>query len=114
MCCLTTHTYTQCHRVGDLVYPVNAIAFHPIHSTFATGGCDGNVYTWDGENKKRVGQFAGYSTSIASLAFNFDGSLLAIAASYTFEEGDKSHPPDAIYLRCPNENEVKRKIKAAA
>jgi cell cycle arrest protein BUB3 len=36
------------------VYPVNAIAFHPIHGTFATGGCDGNVYTWDGENKKRV------------------------------------------------------------
>jgi cell cycle arrest protein BUB3 len=34
----------KCHRIkndetGELVYPVNAIAFHPIHRTFATGGC---------------------------------------------------------------------------
>jgi WD40 repeat protein len=33
----------KCHRVGDLVYPVNAIAFHPHFGTFATGGCDGTV-----------------------------------------------------------------------
>jgi WD40 repeat protein len=35
----------KCHRVGDLVYPVNAIEFHPIHGTFATGGCEGTVGT---------------------------------------------------------------------
>jgi cell cycle arrest protein BUB3 len=35
----------KCHRVGDLVYPVNTIEFHPIHGTFATGGCDGTVGT---------------------------------------------------------------------
>ena len=44
----------KCHRdkktAGqEIVYPVNAIAFHPIHGTFATGGCDGHVYTWDGK-----------------------------------------------------------------
>lgn len=91
---------------------MNAIAFHPIHHTFATGGCDGNVFTWDGENKKRVGHYGGYGTSIAALAFNFDGSLLAVAASYTYEEGEKEHPTDAVFLRAPLENEVKRKIKA--
>ena len=36
----------KCHRVNDLVYPVNAIAVHPVHGTFATGGADGTVGTW--------------------------------------------------------------------
>lgn len=45
----------KCHRVGDTVYPVNCIRFHPrITDTFATGGCDGSVVLWDGGNKKKV------------------------------------------------------------
>lgn len=45
----------KCHRVSDTVYPVNCIAFHPrFTSTFCTGGCDGSVVLWDGENKKKV------------------------------------------------------------
>lgn len=103
----------KCHRQGDLVFPVNAVAFHPTHGTFATGGCDGMVYTWDGQNKKRLAQLGPYKTSIAALAYNFDGSLLALAASYTYEEGEKEHPIDAVYLRCPLEGEVRRKVKAA-
>jgi len=103
----------KCHRQGDLVFPVNAVAFHPTHGTFATGGCDGMVFTWDGQNKKRLAQLGPYKTSIAALAYNFDGSLLAVAASYTYEEGEKEHPPDAIFLRCPLEGEVRRKVKAA-
>jgi len=49
----------KCHRVTDkqtgiqTIYPVNAIAFHPVHKTFATGGCDGAVNIWDGNNKKK-------------------------------------------------------------
>jgi len=46
----------KCHRVGDVVYPVNCITFHPRRTeTFATGGCDGSVVLWDGGNKKKVG-----------------------------------------------------------
>ena len=33
----------KCHRVDNVVYPVNAITFHPGFGTFATGGCDGVV-----------------------------------------------------------------------
>ncbi len=45
----------KCHRVGDTVYPVNCIAFHPkFTDAFATGGCDGTVVLWDGGNKKKV------------------------------------------------------------
>jgi cell cycle arrest protein BUB3 len=83
----------KCHRVTiqqvDTVYPVNALAFHPIHGTFATGGGDGGVSIWDGMNKKRVTMWTGYPTSISSLSFSNDGLYLAIASSYTFEEGDK-------------------------
>ncbi|GAB2268139.1 hypothetical protein Dimus_003118 [Dionaea muscipula] len=105
----------KCHRKSeagrDVVYPVNAIAFHPIYGTFATGGCDGIVNMWDGNNKKRLYQYAKYPTSIASLSFSRDGRLLAVASSYTFEEGDKAHEKDAIFIRSVNEVEVKPKPK---
>jgi cell cycle arrest protein BUB3 len=54
----------KCHRrkVGEVehVYPVNSIAFHPVFGTFATGGCDGIVCTWDAVNRRRVWQFKQY------------------------------------------------------
>ncbi len=38
----------KCHRTkeetGEYVYPVNAIAFHNFHNTFATGGSDGYFF----------------------------------------------------------------------
>lgn len=106
----------KCHRKSeagkDTVYPVNAIAFHPIYGTFATGGCDGYVNVWDGNNKKRLYQYSKYPASIAALSFSRDGRLLAAASSYTFEEGDIPHEPDAIFVRNVNEVEVKPKPKA--
>lgn len=89
----------KCHRVGDIVYPVNCIAFNPRFGTFATGGCDGTVVTWDGANKKKLTTLPKFATSIAALAFNMDGSELAIASSYTFEEGEREHPRDEILIR---------------
>lgn len=106
----------KCHRkqVGtkQMLYPVNAMAFHPGYGTFATGGCDGIVNVWDGKNKKRICQYPVYPTSVASLNFNRDGTLLAVAASYTFEEGDKEHPRDAIYIRNVNDSDVRPKTAA--
>lgn len=85
----------KCHRgkVDDqvLIYPVNTIAFHPTFGTFATGGCDGVINLWDGDNKKRITHLRKYPTSIAALDFNHDGSVLAIASSYTYEEGEKEY-----------------------
>ncbi|XP_010466187.1 PREDICTED: mitotic checkpoint protein BUB3.1-like isoform X2 [Camelina sativa] len=106
----------KCHRKTeagrDIVYPVNSIAFHPIYGgTFATGGCDGFVNIWDGNNKKRLYQYSKYPTSISALSFSRDGQLLAVASSYTFEEGEKSYEPEAIFVRNVNEIEVKPKPK---
>lgn len=62
----------KCHRVKEdgieKIYPVNAIAFHAAHSTFATGGSDGFVNIWDGFNKKRLCQFHRYSFNMINYA----------------------------------------------
>lgn len=100
----------KCHRSAEgRVFPVNSIAFHPHYGTFATGGCDGFVNIWDGQNKKRLSQLPCYQTSVASLSFNHDGSMLAVAASYTFEEGEKDHPPDQVYIRMIADTDVRPK-----
>lgn len=108
----------KCHRQTDkvanqtTVYPVNSIAFHPTYGTFATGGCDGIVNVWDGANKKRICQFQPYPTSIASMSFNHAGEYIAIAASYTWEQGELRNPPkDSIFIRPVRDYEVKPKTK---
>ncbi|PRP85488.1 hypothetical protein PROFUN_06857 [Planoprotostelium fungivorum] len=106
----------KCHRQMvngiDTLYPVNSIAFNPAYGTFATGGCDGLVYVWDGEHRKRLSQYSRFPTSISALAFSEDGMTLAIASSYTFEEGERDAPADQIFIRHVSEVEVKPKAKA--
>ncbi|KAJ1961626.1 mitotic spindle checkpoint protein Bub3 [Dipsacomyces acuminosporus] len=106
----------KCHRQTtdegvDLVYPVNAVAFHPVHQTFVTGGSDAMVSLWDPDNKKRLKQYPRFPASIASLDFNASGNKLAVAASYTYDEGEKEHPPDSIWIKPVSENETKPKNK---
>jgi len=105
----------KCHRTTNergqsIIFPVNTLAFHPIHGTFLTGGCDGYVNVWDGENKKRICQFPLYPTSIASCDFSFDGNFLAVASSYTWEQGDvRNTPPNQIFIRHIQDVEVRPK-----
>mmetsp|Transcript_8065 Transcript_8065/g.11715 ORF Transcript_8065/g.11715 Transcript_8065/m.11715 type:complete len:333 (-) Transcript_8065:37-1035(-) len=102
----------KCHRVNDTVYPVNCLTFHPRNNiTFATGGCDGTVVTWDGWHKKKLATLPKFQTSIAALAFNHDGSKLAIASSYTFEEGERDHPRDEIFIRPMLDSECQPKAQ---
>lgn len=81
----------KCHRQTvdgvDVVYPVNALAFHPEHGTFASGGGDGVVALWDGVGKRRIRQYPKYGSSVAALAFSADGRYLAVAVSPGFEDG---------------------------
>ena len=99
----------KCHRISDTIYPVNTIAFHPQFGTFATGGADGTVVTWDGNSKKKISAIAKLPTSVACVAFNYDGTQIAMASSYTFEEGERDHPRDEIFVRDVLEPEVKPK-----
>lgn len=105
----------KCHRQSiddvDVVYPVHAIAFHPIHGTFATGGGDGVVAIWDAVAKRRIRIYPKLEASVAALAFSSNGKYLAIAMSPELEEGMDDLPaePVGIFIRELTENEVKRK-----
>jgi cell cycle arrest protein BUB3 len=60
-------------------------------------------------------QITGYPTSIASLAFNHQGNLLAVASSYCFEYGEQQNtPPDQIFIRPVVEAEVRPKPRKVA
>ncbi|KAI5847712.1 WD40-repeat-containing domain protein [Morchella snyderi] len=84
----------KCHRAVeggvDVVYPVNALAFHPNYGTFASGGGDGIVSLWDGMAKRRLRQYQKYPASIAGLSFSPNGKYLAIGSSSGFEDGNDS------------------------
>lgn len=89
----------KCHRVDGLAFPVNCIAHNRKYGSFATGGGDGHISFWDGTARKRIAQFARYPTSIASIDFDPSSERIAVAVSYTFEEGEKDHPPDEVHIR---------------
>jgi len=106
----------KCHRQKqdgkEEIYPVNAIAFHQKYQTFATGGSDGFVSTWDGFNKKRLCIYHRYPTTISALAFSQSGDKLAIGSSFMDEsvvESGTFVPEPQIYLRKMDEVEIKPK-----
>lgn len=103
----------KCHRVKqdgvENIYPVNAISFHSTHNTFATGGSDGFVNIWDPFNKKRLCQFHRYPTHIASLSFNKEGTMIAIATSPVQLEDGKEKAKDVVYIRHITDSETQPK-----
>ncbi|KAI5463803.1 WD40-repeat-containing domain protein [Mariannaea sp. PMI_226] len=108
----------KCHRQaaadgdGDIVYPVNALTFHPIHGTFASGGGDGTAALWDAEAKRRLKQYQKFSNSVAALAFSSDGKYLAIGVCPGFETGQEDYSgagQTAVLVRELGENEAKGK-----
>lgn len=101
----------KCHRVktdgGEDIHPVNAISFHPVHGTFATGGSDGGVCVWDAYAKKRLWRLNPFDTAVSSLSFSADGTMLAIGVSYTFDQGDKNPmPANELVIRQITDSEV--------
>ena len=106
----------KCHRQQgpdgvDVVYPVNALAFHPVHGTFASGGSDGVVALWDAVAKRRIRQYQRYSASVAGMAFSADGKFLAVAISPGFEDGqeDMADGIVKVFIRELSESEAKSK-----
>lgn len=107
----------KCHRAVvdgiDTVYPVNALAFHQSHGTFATGGGDGVVSIWDLAAKKRLRQYTKYPSSVTSLSFNCDGTRLAVAGSVFLEEGTPGKDrQNGIWIKSGMMEDAKPKVKA--
>ncbi|TVY43440.1 Mitotic checkpoint protein [Lachnellula occidentalis] len=109
----------KCHRQPDpsgdgtdIVYPVNALAFHPVHGTFASGGGDGVVALWDANAKRRIRQYQKYPTSVAALCFSSDGKYLAVGVCPGFENDQEDYCGEGvtkIYIRELGETEAKGK-----
>ena len=106
----------KCHRQAqpadnmEIVYPVNAVACHPNPEksvSFFTGGSDGIVNSWDRLLRKRIRQFPKYSTGISALAIDSNGEFLAIASSYSYDEGEKDHAPESIFIRKLEDSDIK-------
>ncbi|CAK3877478.1 mitotic checkpoint BUB3 [Lecanosticta acicola] len=104
-------------KTVDIVYPVNAVAFHPSHGSFATGGGDGIVALWDAKNKRRIRAYPKLAASVATLDFSADGRRLAIGVSPGFEDGREEEEPDPslvkVYVRELEEGETKAKAPKA-
>ncbi|KAI2607111.1 mitotic checkpoint protein BUB3 [Hypoxylon fragiforme] len=110
----------KCHRQAggdgtDVVYPVNALAFHPVHvSTFASAGGDATVALWDADAKRRMKVYQKFADSVAALAFSPDGRYLAVAVCPGFETGMEDYSGEGrtrIFVRALGENEAMPKGK---
>ena len=109
----------KCHRQADpenegtdVVYPVNALAFHPVHGTFASGGGDGFVALWDATAKRRIKQYQKLPASVAALSFSSDGRYLAIGICPGFEDGAEDYSGEGqtkIFVRELSETEARGK-----
>lgn len=90
----------KCHRQTvdgqDIVYPVHALAFHPVHGSFASGGGDGVVALWDGVAKRRIRQYQRFPASVQTIAFSGDGKFVAVGVSPGFEDAVDDVPEGAI------------------
>jgi cell cycle arrest protein BUB3 len=95
----------KCHRKKDVrtiettVYPVNALAFCPSSGRLASGGGDGRVWSWDIEERKKIGEIGHWHNTVASLAYSPSGDHIAVALSYTYEKGDIQHDKDQIVIK---------------
>lgn len=107
----------KCHRQNvegqDIVYPVHALAFHPLHGTFASGGGDGVVALWDGVAKRRIRQYQRFPASVQTISFSADGKYVAVGVSPGFEDGVDDVPDGVIkvFIRELSDTEAQGKKK---
>ena len=86
-----------------IVYPVSSLCFHPVTGILATSSCYGNINFWDLQNKRKLTELQSpFNNSVSDMEFSKNGSLLAIAYSYTWEKGEIEHPPDHVLIYSPN------------
>ncbi|CAN6844053.1 unnamed protein product [Brassica oleracea] len=78
---------------------INSIEFTPGGSgTFVTGDNEGYVISWNAKSRRRLFELPKYSNSVASLAFNHTGELLAVASSHTYQEANEKEEPPQVFI----------------
>ncbi|KAL6537812.1 hypothetical protein OROMI_025455 [Orobanche minor] len=98
---------------------VNDIAFSPsLRSVLVTGDNDGHAIIWDVQKRKRLKEvfpivistmlgLPRYPNSVASMAYNHGGQLLAIASSYTYQEANEREELPQIFLHHMDDSHFK-------
>ena len=103
-------SFSCCRRDEEnnvVVYPVNALTFHPKTGVLTSGSCNGDICFWDIESKRKLAEIPSpFGVSVASMDYNASGDILAIAYSYTWDKGEIEHPDDKIVLHTPSANSV--------
>lgn len=90
-----------------IVYPVSCLAFHPVTGILTSGSSKGSIYFWDIQNKRKLTEVQSpFNNSVSAIDFNNDGSLLAIAYSYTWEKGNIEHPEDRVLIYYPSAQNI--------
>ncbi|XP_010415586.1 PREDICTED: mitotic checkpoint protein BUB3.3 [Camelina sativa] len=78
---------------------VNAVEFSPCGSgTFVTGDNEGYVISWNAKSRRRLFELPRYSNSIASLAYNHTGKLLAVASSHTYQTANEKEEAPQVFI----------------
>jgi mRNA export factor len=90
----------KCHREQittprneSIVYPVNAISFHPVYGTFSTSGADGTIHFWDKDSRYRLKYSRPVGGTVSATAFNRTGTIFAYAVSYDWSKGYQFNTP---------------------
>lgn len=87
---------------GDkiIVYPINAMAFHPVEEGILATACSGGMINfWDINRKIKLSSIPfTCETSISAMDFSADGKYIAFAASYMWDKGDIEHAPDRLII----------------
>ncbi|KAL0358124.1 UNVERIFIED_CONTAM: Mitotic checkpoint protein BUB3.3 [Sesamum calycinum] len=87
---------------------VNDIAFHPfLCGVLVTGDNEGHATIWDVLNRKRLLELPRYPNSVASMAYNHEGQLLAVASSYTYQEADEREEQPQIFMHHIDDRQIK-------
>lgn len=89
----------KCHRSNGTtngyqdIFPVNDIAFHPVHGTLATVGSDGRFSFWDKDARTKLKTSEPMEQPITCCCFNAGGEIFAYAISYDWSKGHEYYNP---------------------
>jgi cell cycle arrest protein BUB3 len=92
----------KCHReetdTSLLVYSVNTLVYLKMyviiiiylfrHNIFLSGGSDKFIYGWDNKKRKKMYKSQPYPNAVSKISVNSNGSLIAVASSYLYEDGN--------------------------
>lgn len=110
----------KCHRSTELIngyqeiYPVNDVAFHPVHQTLCTVGSDGKYSYWDKDARTKLKGSDPVPMPITKCHVHQAGNIMAYAIGYDWSKGYEYSVPSnitKIFLHACNEEMKPRNKK---